>query len=57
MALPEDPARDPSVEGRRVRLPEGAKPQGKGVRAARTICRWKIVRLERTAPKRGAGGA
>ena len=33
------------------------KPQGKGVRAARTICQWQIVRPERTAHKRGAGGA
>jgi hypothetical protein len=31
------------------------KPQGKGVRAARTICQWQIVRPERTARKRRAG--
>ncbi len=36
-------------------MPECAKRLGKGVRAARTICQWQIVRPERTARKRGAG--
>jgi hypothetical protein len=36
-------------------IAEGRKPAGKGVRAARTICQWQIVRPERTARKRRAG--
>ena len=54
---PRGPESEGPVDLCRVRLPEAAAPAGKGVRAARTIYQWQIVRPERTAHKRGAGGA